>query len=234
MECRVAPTRRVALSLALLAPSLGSAAAADWSGSAALTSDYVWRGTSQSDAGPALQAGIRIAGKRGLYVQAWGSDVRFAPQTAASHELDLVAGWTGPLSEAFVLDAALTHYRYPGAAVDLDWTELGATLTWRTRAWLQLAHASDALASGAPGTYAQMGVRIPVDDRLWFEIAVGRYRLHAAGGDNDYNHVQAGVVWTLAAPLALRLTVHDTSASAQRAFGGWAGSRMEAALQASF
>jgi uncharacterized protein (TIGR02001 family) len=234
MDRRTVTTRRVALSLALLTPPLGNVAAADWSGSAALTSDYVWRGTSQSDEGPALQAGVKIAGPRGLYVQAWGSDVRFAPQTAASHELDLVLGWAGPLSEAFALDAALTHYRYPGAAVDLDWTELGATLTWRTRAWLQVAHASDALASGASGTYAQMGVRIPADDRLWFEIAVGRYRLHAAGGDNDYTHVQAGVVWTFAPPLALRLTMHDTSASAQRAFGGWAGSRLEAALHASF
>lgn len=230
MDRRTVTTRRVALSLALLTPPLGNVASADWSGSAALTSDYVWRGTSQSDEGPALQAGVKIAGARGLYAQAWGSDVRFAPQTAASHELDLVLGWAGPLSEAFALDAALTHYRYPGAAVDLDWTELGATLTWRTRVWLQLAHASDALASGTPGTYAQMGLRIPPNDRLGFEIAVGRYWLR----DNDYTHVQAGAVWTLAPPLALRLTMHDTSASAQRAFGGWAGSRLEAALHASF
>ncbi|MEN5061227.1 TorF family putative porin [Luteimonas sp. TWI1416] len=109
MDRRAVTPRRVALSLALLVSSVGSVAATELSGSATLTSDYVWRGTSQSDEGPAVQAGIKFTGMHGFYAQAWGSDVRFAPQTAASHELDLVAGWAGPLSDAFALDAALTH-----------------------------------------------------------------------------------------------------------------------------
>lgn len=44
----------------------------------ALTSDYVWRGVSQTDQNPALQAGAEYAQAIGVYVGVWGSNVDFA------------------------------------------------------------------------------------------------------------------------------------------------------------
>lgn len=210
------------------------AAAADFTGTAALTSDYVWRGTSQSNEDPAVQAGFKVAGDSGFYAQAWGSSVEFAPETRASSEVDLVVGWSGALNDALALDVNLTRYWYPSAAVDLDWTEAIATLTLHDDYWLQVGHSNDALASDARGTYAQVGARFPVTETFRIEAAAGHYWLDTAGGYDDYAHAQLGGVWAFSSPFELRLTVHDTDSSAGRVFGPWAGSRVEAAIQASF
>ena len=226
--------RHFALPFALLVTSSGVACAADLAGNAALTTDYVWRGTSQSNENPAVQAGLKVNGAHGFYAQAWGSSVEFAPETRASTELDMTAGWSGPLSADAAVDLSVTRYLYPSATTDLDWTEASAMLTWRDRYWLQIAHASDALASGAAGTYAQFGARVPFNERFRLEGAAGRYWLAGATGLADYTHLQLGAIWAIAAPFELRLTLHDTDAAAERGFGAWAGTRVEAAVQASF
>ena len=94
------------------------------SGSAALTSDYVWRGSSQSDGDPAVQAGAKISIPSGWYASVWGSNVSFKPDNGARSEFDLVAGWSGALAPDWTLDANLTRYVYPGTGRALDWTEL--------------------------------------------------------------------------------------------------------------
>ncbi|HYG05882.1 MAG TPA: TorF family putative porin [Stenotrophomonas sp.] len=209
------------------------AAASTLSGNATLSSDYVWRGTTQTQGDFAAQAGLKWAADNGLYASAWGSNVDFGAQAGASSELDLVLGWSGALSSDWAVDANLTHYRYPGSHAELDWTELNGTLTWKQNYWLQLGWSNDALASDAHGTYAQLGARLPLGARLRAEAALGHYWLDDAYGDS-YSHGQLGLVWAVRAPLELRVTVHDTDHAAERLFPGLAGSRVEAALQASF
>jgi len=230
-------TRRGLLPRAALLSGLCAAApmaAADaLSGNLSLTSDYVWRGTTQTQGDFAAQAGLKWAAQNGLYGSAWGSNVEFAPSTHASSELDLVLGWAGALNAHWSLDANLTHYRYPSTTADLDWTELGATLAWNQSYWLQLGWSNDVMASGAQGTYAQVGARLPLGTRLRAEAALGHYWLDQAYGAN-YTHGQLGLVWAIKAPLELRMTVHETDHAAERLFPGLAGSRVEAALQMSF
>ena len=67
--------------------------AATLSGNATLTSDYVWRGTTQTQGDAAVQAGFKLAGDSGFYGSIWGSNVEFAPETHASSELDFTVGW---------------------------------------------------------------------------------------------------------------------------------------------
>ena len=52
---------------------MSGAAAAAVEGNAALTSDYIWRGSSQSDGDPAAQAGVKLSTANGWYASAWGS-----------------------------------------------------------------------------------------------------------------------------------------------------------------
>ncbi|MFY1079887.1 TorF family putative porin, partial [Escherichia coli] len=80
------------------------------------------------------------------YASVWGSNVSFKPDNGARSEFDLVAGWSGALAPDWSLDANLTRYVYPGTGRALDWTELNTTVTWKQRAWLQVAHSNDALA----------------------------------------------------------------------------------------
>lgn len=224
---------RVALALSPLSCLPATAVAASLGGSAALTTDYVWRGTSQSQGDPAVQAGIRLAGESGWYGAVWGSSVEFAPETHASSELDFTVGWSVDVADDWTLDVNLTRYAYPATTIDLDWNELIGTATWRDNYWLQAAWSDDALATGSSGTYAQIGARLPLGEQVRVEAAVGRYWLEDAYGD-DYAHAQLGAVWAFRAPFELRVTAHDTDAAAGRLFPGLAGSRVEAALQASF
>ncbi len=221
--------------LGLAAASLfGPAAqASTLSGNATLTSDYLWRGTTQTQGDFSTQAGVKWAADSGIYASAWGSNVEFSPDTHASSELDLVVGWRGALSTDWALDANLTHYRYPSTTVDLDWTELGATLTWKQNTWLQVGWSNDVLATDATGTYVQLGTRVPLGEAWRIEGALGHYWLDNAYGDS-YSHAQLGAVWAFKAPFELRVTYHDTDHAARALFPGLAGSRVEAALQASF
>ena len=106
------------------------AKAAEVTGNATLTSDYVWRGSTQTQGDPAVQAGFKLAGESGLYASVWGSNVEFAPETHASSELDFTVGWGKQLADEWAVDVNVLHYRYPSTAVDLNWTELNGTVTW--------------------------------------------------------------------------------------------------------
>jgi uncharacterized protein (TIGR02001 family) len=68
------------------------ARASDVTGNATLTSDYVWRGTSQTMGDPAVQAGVKLAADNGLYASVWGSNVEFAPGLHASSEFEFLVG----------------------------------------------------------------------------------------------------------------------------------------------
>jgi len=226
----------MAAAVAALAGLLGMGSAqaqVQASGNMAVTSDYVWRGSSQSDGDPAVQAGAKVALPSGVYASVWGSNVSFRPDNGARSEFDVVAGWSGALGADWSLDANVTRYLYPGTGRALDWTELGATVSWKQRAWLQLAHSSDALAGGHRGTYAQLGGRLPLNERFRLEAAVGRYWLADAQGP-DYVHGQLSAIASLAPAWELRATVHDTDTAARQLFPGNAGGRWELALQGSF
>src|SRR5690349_23026739 len=97
------PRRRCGLLLPLaLAASLGAMSAAQavtFNGNATLTTDYVWRGSTQSDGDPAAQAGFKVSGDTGFYASAWGSSIKFAPGLEASTELDFTLGWSRTLSD---------------------------------------------------------------------------------------------------------------------------------------
>ncbi|UYB51641.1 TorF family putative porin [Xanthomonas sp. AM6] len=231
------PVSRGALALSLLAGA-ASAHAASVSGNATLTSDYVWRGSTQSDGDPAVQAGLALAADNGAYASLWASSIRFDGTPQASTEIDGVLGWRGQWSPDWAWDANLTRYQYPSAAA-LNWTELGATVTWKQRVWAQLGWSDDALASDSTGTYAQLGARYPFNERVRVEAAVGRYWL-ARGYADSYSHGLVSAVFTLPGGrpggpgLELRLTAHDSDRAAERLFPGMAGGRVEAALQATF
>ncbi|MEO6138603.1 MAG: TorF family putative porin [Luteimonas sp.] len=209
------------------------AQAGEVSGNVTLTTDYVWRGSSQTLEKPAAQAGMKFAGQKGFYASAWGSNVEFAPALSASSEFDLTIGWGGKVGDDWAIDVNALRYVYPGTTVNVDWNEVNASATWRDRAWVGVGHSTNAMASGARGTYVNGGVRIPAGEKLRFEIGAGHYAM--ADALPDYSHAWASGVWVFKAPFELRITAHATDNRAKTRFGNdFAGNRMEAALQASF
>lgn len=214
--------------------ALGARAdAAELTGSAALTTEYVFRGITQTQGDPAVQVGAKLAGASGVYGSVWGSTVEFPGDSGASSEIDYVVGWGGKLAPDWAIDVNVTYFDYPDARVPLDYPELIGTLTYRDNYWLMLGYSPDVFATDATGIYAQLGARFPINDQFRFETAIAHYDLDDAYGDS-YSHAQLGAVWGFKAPFELRVTAHGTDSSARTMFPGLAGSRIEAALQASF
>ena len=100
------------------------------SGSAAIASDYRFRGVSQSDREMAVQGGITIAHESGFYVGTWASNLAgWGTFGGANMELDLIGGYKAKLADNASLDVGLTWYMYPGGADKTDFAEPYAKLT---------------------------------------------------------------------------------------------------------
>lgn len=110
----------LAAALALSALAAGNARAGT-TGSISLTSDYLFRGVSQTNQEPALQGGIEYAHDSGFYVGAWGSNISWLSDTvvpgddiSSSLELDGYLGYRGKAGEIFSYDVGVLTYYYPG------------------------------------------------------------------------------------------------------------------------
>ncbi|MHA6720887.1 TorF family putative porin [Sphingomonas sp. RS6] len=94
------------------------------SGSVALVSDYRFRGVSQTDEEMAVQGGLTVSHKSGLYGAVWASNLAgWGTFGGSNTELDLVGGFKTPLTDAVSLDVGLTWYMYPGGASKTDFAE---------------------------------------------------------------------------------------------------------------
>ena len=100
------------------------------------TTDYRFRGISQSSFKPAVQGGADFSHKSGAYVGVWGSNVNwvkdFAGATDGSLEVDLYGGYKGELATDLSFDVGLIGYIYPSnnAATNANTTEIYAALTY--------------------------------------------------------------------------------------------------------
>ncbi|MFM2370634.1 MAG: hypothetical protein RIS85_356 [Pseudomonadota bacterium] len=93
------------------------------SGSAALVSDYRFRGVSMTDKEMAVQAGATVTHESGLYVGTWGSNLAgWGTFLGSNMELDIYGGYKFPVGDASV-DVGLTWYMYPGGLDKTDFAE---------------------------------------------------------------------------------------------------------------
>lgn len=92
------------------------------------TNNYVFRGISQSDEGPAIQGGIDWSHESGVYAGVWGSSVDFDDDT--DFELDIFVGYSDQLVEDVTYDLSLIYYAYPGSDQALDFVEVYGALSY--------------------------------------------------------------------------------------------------------
>lgn len=123
--------------LGLALAAAGGAQASGLSGSLTLTSDYVFRGFTQTNEKPALQGGIEFEAESGFYAGAWGSSISWlsdsSPDISSQLELDGYIGYRNQLSDTISFDVGALYYgypgRYPAGFNDADTVELYAGLS---------------------------------------------------------------------------------------------------------
>ena len=89
------------------------------SANVSFTSDYIWRGMTQSDA-PAIQGGFDFAADNGFYAGIWGSNVNF--NNGAGSELDYYFGYATEVGSVGV-DVGYISYEYIDSTPDATFDE---------------------------------------------------------------------------------------------------------------
>lgn len=209
----------------------GSAAQAEdkpvWTGpfggtfnaSFAVTTDYSYRGLSQTQRGVAGQAGfgyetpaLSAAIPLTAYLQAWGSNVNF-PGTGAAIEVDTIGGVRyKALADKLVLDASFMRYNYPGGAYNarLDFSEYGFLVGYDfdvVQLTAGLHYSPDFFGASGVAWYKQLLATVPlnfikVNDNLSFKAfgSIGSQYVekNALYGipNNDYWDWQLGITMT--------------------------------------
>ena len=161
----------------LTAALLPLGASAELSSTWTLTSDYVFRGVSQTAEDPALQGSIDYEGESGGYVGLWGSNVDFDNCCDEDIELNWYAGYAPEFENGIGLDMGVIYYNYPGASGGLDYGEVYFGASWK---WLAATYyyTDNFFGIGEPAWYLDTNAAF---DLPW-ELSLG---LHAGYTDGD-------------------------------------------------
>lgn len=163
------------------------------SGNFALTSNYVFRGISQTENLPAIQGSLTYLLPVGLYVSVWGSNVKFTG-TDATVELDTIAGYRSSIGEDFSLDINFARYNYPSAR-ELNYNEINSVFIYKILQF-GFSYSGNEYNSHDVGTYYNGGINYNIPSQYIFNIEdvnllalLGYSNLsRAAGGSySDYN-----------------------------------------------
>lgn len=145
------------------------------SASIALSSDYVWRGYSQSDNKPAISGSFDYSHISGFYAGTWASNVDFMINDDDAHlEMDIYAGYAGEfLNSGIAYDVGVLRYIYPGTDGG-DWNEVYGSLSYQYFS-LGIAHSGDVYSSSENGTYYNIGVDYPLLAGINLIVGLGYY-----------------------------------------------------------
>ncbi len=211
----------------LLAAGAASAQSTEVAFNANVTSDYVFRGFSQTNEDPALQLGADLT-TGAFYAGVWASNVDFGDSTDL--EIDAYGGIRGETS-GFTWDVGLVGYFYVNApsATDYDYIEVKAAAS-RAVGPVTLGaavyYSPDFYGVDETATYVELNGEWAVTDKVSLSGAVGEQYLDV---NDDY------ATWNLGASYAFTDTVsgdvryHDTDIN-----GVLSESRVVASLSLSF
>jgi uncharacterized protein (TIGR02001 family) len=189
---------KIKLLSAMLLLSCGlSQAQAEVTGNMSLTSDYRFRGVSQTQNAPAVQGGIDYNHKSGLYVGNWNSSVSSQLYTnGAGVESDLYAGFKKEVYKDITLDVGSMNYFYPratnGTSTNFDTNELYAGVGYKDLVSVKYSHALSnyfGTANSKNSSYMQADASVPLVGKLSAVAHVGRTDVNNSSSLNytDYN-----------------------------------------------
>ena len=169
-----------------------------------VTSDYRFRGISQTTFDPALQAGADFAHKSGFYLGVWGSNVNWIRNSSGASdgalEVDLYGGYKGEISKDFTYDLGVITYQYPGNTaanapgyVNANTTEVYGALTYSivTAKFSQSTGNFVANANSSGSQYFEVAANFDLGSGFSLTPHVGRQTIpnqtNNAGDYTDYS-----------------------------------------------
>ena len=183
--------KKVILALMLVAGV--SAAHAEVTGNAALTSDYRFRGVSQTQNAPAVQGGVDFAHSSGFYAGNWNSSISSELYPgAAGIESDVYAGFKKEIVGGVTVDAGVLGYMYPRTTTDTNTTEVyvGASYNVLSVKYSQSITNYFGVADSKNSSYVQADAAIPVAGKL---SAVAHYGRTSVNNNTALNYADYNV-----------------------------------------
>jgi uncharacterized protein (TIGR02001 family) len=117
-----------------------------WSGAVAATTDYVFRGVSQTYGGAALQAGLNYQSPAGWFAGSWASNVDPYPFGSEAAEVNLYTGFGWALNREWTARASYTRYLYVSdpRPKPYDYGEFAVTVGFEDRLAMTVSYQPDA------------------------------------------------------------------------------------------
>ncbi len=170
----------------------GVAADLELGANIAATSNYVWRGVTQTGNASAISGGIDAAHSSGIYAGTWTSNV------SGGHEVDFYAGYAGEVAD-FGYDVGLIYYGYTDSA-DADFTELAVSanysfLTLGVNYTLDGDADKDTDKYVAEDIYYYAGLSVGLPQDFSVGITAGSYNFtnDSSSNEYDYSHYQIDI-----------------------------------------
>lgn len=176
-----------------------------------VTSDYVFRGYSQTTEDPAIFGGVDVT-VGSFYAGAWASNVDFGDDTDA--EVDLYGGYRTEAA-GFAVDVGVVGYLYVSqpSGADYDYAELKAAAS-RAFGPVTLGAAvywsPDFFGADEEATYVEANAAFSPAAKWTVSGAVGHQSLDV---NADYATWNAGVAYALSDNVAIDVRYHDTDVS---------------------
>lgn len=180
----------------------------------ALTSDYVFRGITQTNFKPAVQGGLNYGfGDSGFYVGTWLSNVDFVDSNGPNIEWDTFVGYSTDVSDQVNLDFSIVHYAYLGensAYGSIDYTEFFAKTKFNDMLTFTVAYSPNYANLDYNSLYVNLAGTWDVGHDFNVNAAVG----HSKFSDNNGSYTD----WNLGVsrqfgPVNAGLNYYDTSLS---------------------
>lgn len=220
--------------LVIMALGAGEAAAQDKSGpdvtfNLGASTDYVFRGVSQTDEDPQVFGGVDLTYGR-FYAGTWASNVDFGDSTDA--EIDLYAGFK-PTLGSVSLDLGVIYYGYVDAPSGSDYGNWEAKLAASAPvgpATLGAAvyYSPDGFGAADEAVYYELNGAVSPMEKVSLSAAVGR---QTYDGPGDYTTWNIGGSYAVTKHVALDLRYHDTD---EHSFGELYDSRVVLSAKATF
>ena len=185
--------KRLLMTFLLLQALGASADRLPISANVGLSSDYMFRGISQTDENVAIQGGFDYTHHSGFYLGVFGSNIDFNdPDT--SIEIDGYGGFKYSFLDHYSIDAGAAHYAYPGANDTYAYTEYYLGGGYRNFS-LKAYYSDDFFAKSGEAIYldSKGDFPLPYDFNLGLHYGYQWIENNAKFGAPDYADWRIGV-----------------------------------------
>ena len=177
-------------------------------GSTTLGSQYIFRGLTQTDGKPTVQAEIDLAHADGWYLSlaasniSWLTDAGVGPMSAGV-EVDVFGGYKWGFAKDWTLDIGAYRYLYPGDYSHVTITSpsttegyLGLSYTWASLKYSRVLSAGNFGVAKADGSsYIDLSLAYPLGESGWTVLAHAGKTTYTGTGNSPlgYTDTKLGI-----------------------------------------